>query len=330
MRAAAAASGLRIRTLRSLEDPALAAVRWDELLGSGTDSVFLTSSFQRLWWQAKGEGEPIIVLAERAGEVLALAPLFAARGILLVIGSGNADSLDFVGRPDEQTLIAMLEAAREQVPRFSGIELYHLPACSPTCELLPAVAERLGLELHSEDEDGAPYADLVDEELLTRLTARRSVRKEEARMRRAASLEIRAAEAGESEQLVEVFMRQHGARWREAGQGSFDRPGSRELVHAVVKEGLQEGWVRLTVLEWDGAPAAIDIGLLRGETQMSWLVSRDPAIREHSPGRVLRAHVIRAAFEAGVRRFDFGLGEEEHKLRDASGVGGLANWFMYA
>ena len=313
MRAAAPASGLRIRTLRSLEDPALAAVRWDELLGSGTDSVFLTSSFQRLWWQAKGEGEPIIVLAERAGEVLALAPLFAARGILLVIGSGNADSLDFVGRP-----------------RFSGIELYHLPACSPTCELLPAVAERLGLELHSEDEDGAPYADLADEELLTRLTARRSVRKEEARMRRAASLEIRAAEAGESEQLVEVFMRQHGARWREAGQGSFDRPGSRELVHAVVKEGLQEGWVRLTVLEWDGAPAAIDIGLLRGETQMSWLVSRDPAIREHSPGRVLRAHVIRAAFEAGVRRFDFGLGEEEHKLRDASGVGGLANWFMYA
>jgi CelD/BcsL family acetyltransferase involved in cellulose biosynthesis len=149
-------------------------------------------------------------------------------------------------------------------------------------------------------------------------------------MRRDAKLEVRAAGAAESAELVETFLRQHGARWREAGEETFDRPGSRELVRAVVEEGVRDGWVRLTVLEWDGAPAAIDISLLAGGTQMSWLASRDPAIRDYSPGRVLQAHVVRGAIADGRRRYDFGLGEEEYKLRDASGVTGISNWFMYA
>ena len=93
--------------------------------------------------------------------------------------------------------------------------------------------------------------------------------------------------------------------------------------------GHRDGWARLTVLEWQGQAAALDISVIRGATQLTWLVSRDPSIREHSPGRVLRAHVIREALEAGIRRFDFGLGEEDYKLRDASGVTRLANWFLY-
>jgi CelD/BcsL family acetyltransferase involved in cellulose biosynthesis len=329
VRAAPAAAGLQIRTLTSFDHPDVAAARWDGLLDTGTDSVFLTHAWQRLWWQAKGERALTIVLAELGGEPLAIAPLFAASGSLLLVGSGNADSLDFVGRPDEHTLASMLQDAREAMPEFSGIELYHVPQGSPTGELLPGVARRLGLELHSEREDGAPYADLTDEATVTQLTSRRSVRKEEARMRRAAKLDVRRAGAGEADDLVELFLRQHGARWRAAGQDSFNRPGSRELVHAVVEEGLRDGWVCVTVLEWDGAPAALDIGLIHGSTQMSWLVSRDPSIGDYSPGRVLRAHVVRGAIEAGMRRLDFGLGEEDYKLRDASGVAGLANWFMY-
>jgi CelD/BcsL family acetyltransferase involved in cellulose biosynthesis len=314
----------------SFEDPALGAGRWEGLLAASMDPVFLRLPWQRLWWQVKGEGDPILVLAERGEELLAVAPLFAASGILMLVGSGNADSLDFLGRPDGPTLVAVLQAARDAVPQFSGIELYHLPESSPTCALLPGVATALGLGLHSEPVDGAPYADLNDEQIVEQLTSRRSVRKEEARMRRAANLHVREATAGESEELIEIFLRQHGARWREAGHETFNRPGSRELVRAVVEEGLRDGWVSLTVLEWSGAPVAIDISLLGEETQMNWLVSSDPAIRDYSPGRVLQAHVIRAAVAAGKRRYDFGLGEEKYKLRNASGVTMISNWFMYS
>jgi len=325
----AADPGVRIRTCTSLDDPALAAAQWDGLVAQGTDVVFLTRAWQLLWWGAVAKAPALTVLAERAGRPFAIAPLYAAEGTLLLAGSGNADYLDFIGRPDEDTLVAMLQTAREQVHGFSGIELYHLPANSPTCAMLPDVAKRLGLELECEDEIGAPYADLTDAELVARLTSRRSARKEEARMRRAAPLAVRTAGSAELDGLIDVFFRQHAARWEAAGQVSFDSPRSRQIVRDVVHRGFREGWAQITVLEWRGEPAALDIGLIRGATQMSWLVSRDPAIEDFSPGRVLGAHVARGAVQRGMRRLDFGLGEEEHKLRQASGIARVTSWAMY-
>jgi CelD/BcsL family acetyltransferase involved in cellulose biosynthesis len=326
----AAATGVQIRVLDDLDTPALDGQRWNALLAAGpTDVVFLTHEWQCLWWQARGDERLAVVLAERDGEQLALAPLFAVEGSISLVGSGGSDYLDFIGGPDEALLAAMLGAARDAAPGFSAIELYHVPVESPTTALLPGVAARLGLELHREEAPGAPYADLADAALVERLTARRSVRKEEARMRRAGSLRVREAAAEELEPLVELFLEQHAARWRPAGEESFERRGSREFVHAVARAGHRGGWARLTLLEWRGQPAAIDISLTRGATQLSWLVSRDPAIRDHSPGRVLGAHVVREAVRAGKRRFDFGLGEEDYKLRDVSGVTRLANWFLY-
>jgi CelD/BcsL family acetyltransferase involved in cellulose biosynthesis len=327
---AAAATGLRVSVLEDFDAPALDARRWNGLLArSATDVVFLTAEWQRLWWQAFADEQLLIVLAERDGEAVALAPVFAVEGSVSLVGSGNSDYLDFIGPPDEAVLAAMLEAARDAADDFSGIELYHLPLDSPTTAMLPGLAARLGLELHSEDAPGGPYAELADAELAERLTARRSARKEEARMRRSGELNVRAAESAELDALVDLFFEQHGERWQAAGERSFDRRGSREFVRSVVHAGHGEGWVRLTVLEWKGQPAALDISAIRGATQLTWLVSRDPSIREYSPGRVLRAHVIREARAAGIRRFDFGLGEEDYKLRDASGVTRLANWFLY-
>jgi len=320
----------RITVLEDLGAPELGAARWDALLAQGpTDVAFLTHEWQRLWWQARGDELLTVVLAERDSELIAIAPLFAVQGGVSLVGSGGSDYLDFIGRPDEATLAAMLAAAREAAPGFASIELYHVPASSPTTAMLPGVAERLGLELEREEAPGAPYADLGDAELVERLTARRSVRKEEARMRRAGELCVREARAEELERVVGLFFAQHAERWRPAGEASFNRVGARELVRTAVLAGHSAGWARVTLLEWEGRIAAIDISLIRGTTQLTWLVSRDASIREHSPGRVLRAQVIAAAVQAGMRRFDFGLGEEDYKLRDASGVVELANWFLY-
>jgi CelD/BcsL family acetyltransferase involved in cellulose biosynthesis len=326
----AAVAGVQVQVLDDFDASRLDRRAWNGLLATGpTDVVFLTNEWQRLWWKLRGDERLVLVIAERNGRALALAPLFAVEGSLSLVGSGGSDYLDFIGRPDECLLAAMLDAARDAAPDFSGIELYHVPVDSPTTALLPGVAARLGLELHREEVAGAPYAELADAELVERLTARRSVRKEEARMRRAGAARVRQAQADELEPLVELFFEQHAARWRPAGEESFELRGAREFVHAVAAAGHRGGWSRLTLLEWGGRPAAIDISLLRGSTQLSWLVSRDPTIREHSPGRVLRAHVVLEALRAGRHRFDFGLGEEDYKLRDASGVTRLANWFLY-
>jgi CelD/BcsL family acetyltransferase involved in cellulose biosynthesis len=318
-----------IRTLRSFDDPALSPARWDRLASQRSGGVFLTHAWQRLWWSAMAEGPLLIVLAERAGEPFALAPLYAAAGTLMLVGSGSADYLDFTGRPDEQTLTSLLVAARDALPDFSGIKLYHLPKDSATCALLPGVAERLGLELYCEPEVGAPYADLTDPDTVRYATDRRKLRKEEARMRRVGALVARAVSSAEAGKMLEVFLAQHRSRWQELSEESFERPGSRELVRNVLDGGLRDGWARMTVLEWSGRPVAFDISLISGTTQLSWLVSRDHSIREHSPGTVLAGHVARNAVAAGMRRLDLGLGEEDYKLRGASGVTQIANWFMY-
>lgn len=326
----AGATELSLRVLEDFDAPAIDPRAWDELLAqSATDAPFLTHEWQRLWWGHFGDERLAIVLAEREGRVAAIAPLFAVEGSISLVGSGNSDFLDFIGRPDEAALAAMLGAARDAVDGFSGIELYHLPLDSPTTAMLPGVAARLDLELYREEAPGAPYALLEDAELFERLTARRSVRKEEARMGRAGELRARAAGADELDQLLELFLAQHGERWRAAGEESFGRRGSREFLRAVVAAGQRGGWARLTALEWRGEVAAIDISIIRGSSQLTWLVSRDPAIRDYSPGRVLSARVVREARDAGIRRFDFGLGEEDYKLRDTSGVRSLANWFLY-
>ena len=325
------ASTVSVPDVRLLDDfAAIGSARWDALLATGpTDAPFLTHAWQRLWWTAFGDEQLLIACVERDGSPVAIAPLFAVEGSVSLVGSGNSDFLDFVGPADLQALAAMLRAACGAAHGFSGIELYHLPAGSPTTRLLPGVAARLGLQLEREEAPGAPYADLTNLDLLESLTARRSTRKEEARMRRAGELCVRVAAPEELEALVELFLAQHAARWVPAGQRSFDRRGSREFVRAAVATGGREGWARVTLLEWEHRPVAIDISLIRSATQLSWLVSRDPSIQEHSPGRVLRAHVVRQAAEAGVRRFEFGLGEEDYKLRDASGVTRLNNWFLY-
>jgi CelD/BcsL family acetyltransferase involved in cellulose biosynthesis len=83
------------------------------------------------------------------------------------------------------------------------------------------------------------------------------------------------------------------------------------------------------MLEWKGQPAAFNIALVRGSRHLTYLVSRDPAIRGRSPGKLLDAYVIKQALDAGARCFDFGLGDEDYKLHHASGVAEVANWSLY-
>src|SRR5262249_14048354 len=67
------------RVLHGFDDTSFGAVQWQELLQQGpTDEVFLTWQWQRAWWESLGKGKLLLVLAERDGKPVALAPLYAA------------------------------------------------------------------------------------------------------------------------------------------------------------------------------------------------------------------------------------------------------------
>ena len=314
-----------VRVLADFAELGAAADAWDGLLSHATNAVFLTLDWQREWWRAFGEERLLLVIAERAGAVRAIAPLFAVDEMLFLVGSDGSDYLDFIGELDEMTLAAMLEAARQELSGFVGVGLYHIPLRSPTTTLLPGVAKLMGLKLFREGGMSAPYADLRDPRTVQQLLARRSVRKAEARMQRQAPLRIRTAEGHQLDEWLELFFEQYAARWQAAG---ID-PNARSFYRAIVHRGHAAGWLSFSMLEWRDAPAAFDMSLVRAARSLSYLSSLDPSIREHSPGRILQRYVVKAAVDAGVAIYDFGLGDEEYKLRDASGVDEVGNWFLY-
>lgn len=330
MPSTAAGSGLRVAVREDFADPALEADRWDALLSaSATDAVFLTHAWQREWWRAFGRERLALVTAQRGAHTCAIAPMFVLEDMLFLVGSGGSDYLDFIGELDEPMLAAMLDAARSTLGDFAGIGLYHVPLNSPTTALLAGVAARLGLELHREGGMTGPHLDLDDGEAVMHVLRRASLRKQEARMLRAGPLQVRTAASEDLDQWLELFFDQHASRWRQAGEESFERDGSRAFCRAIVHTGHHAGWLQFTALEWRGAPVAFDISLIRGDCHLSYLVSRDPSISEYSPGRLLHAHVVAAALQAGARRYDFGLGDEQYKLRLASGFTEVGNWFLY-
>jgi CelD/BcsL family acetyltransferase involved in cellulose biosynthesis len=329
MSSVAAGARLKIRVLEDFDDAALDPARWDRLLASATDVVFLTLDWQREWWRAFGseDAQLLLVLAERDGEPCAIAPMFAAKDMLFLVGSQGSDYLDFIGQLDEPLLTALLDAARRMLGDFAGIGLYQVPRRSRTTSLLPRVAERLGLELYCEGEGSAPFADLTDQHRVARLVARRGVRKAEARMRRAGPLVVRTAATSELDQWLELCFAQHASVW--STREDWQPAEARSFCRAITHVGHAGGWLRFTMLEWQGRPAAFDITLVHGDRHLSYLGSRDTSIDRYSPGAVLQAHVVKAALQAGARRWDFGLGAEPYKLRDASGVVEVANWFLY-
>jgi CelD/BcsL family acetyltransferase involved in cellulose biosynthesis len=315
-----------VRVLHGFDQLGAAADAWNGLLSRSTDVVFLTLEWQREWWRAFGDEQLLLVVAERDGEPQAIAPLFAAKEMLFLVGSDGSDYLDFIGALDEATLATMLDAARGELAECVGVGLYHIPLRSPTTSLLPGVAERMGLKLFREGGMRAPYAELDDPLRVKELIASRNLRKAEARMQRAGPLRFATAAADELDEWLELLFEQYGARWGDAD--SVDA-NARSFYRAIVHRGHREGWLSFSMLEWSGAPVAFDISLIRGGRHLSYMSSRDPSISAHSPGRILQRYVVKAAVDAGARVFDYGLGEEEYKLRDASGVDEVANWFLY-
>src|SRR5437870_12277193 len=126
------------RMLQGFDDPSFQSGDWQVLLEqSATDEVFLTWHWQRSWWESYGDGQLLLMLAERDGKSVALAPLYAKSGMIFFVGSNAADYLDFLGDcSDPEVLVALLQAARDRVSDFVGFRFYKVLGNSPTAARL--------------------------------------------------------------------------------------------------------------------------------------------------------------------------------------------------
>jgi CelD/BcsL family acetyltransferase involved in cellulose biosynthesis len=323
------------RVLHGFDDTSFGAIQWQALLQqSPTDEVFLTWQWQRAWWESLGKGRLLLVLVERDGKPVALAPFYTASQMIFFLGSNAADYLDFIGNiSDPEVLDALLETARDYVSDFLGFHFYKVLESSPTAGLLQEAAPRLGLTCVEKKTWPAPGLDLASSpEVGKAAAAKESLLRHERYFRCQGSLNVRHLSDGEAiRPYLAEFFQQHISRWANTPYPSkFLDPAWRGFYETLTRTAINTEWLRFTRIEWEDRAIALHYGFCYGGSYLWYTPAFAIELARRSPGEVLLRHLLLAAMGEGAAVFDFGLGDESFKRRFATGVRLVRSWGLYS
>jgi CelD/BcsL family acetyltransferase involved in cellulose biosynthesis len=325
----AIAQAVEARVVEGFE--ALMPLMWMRLLAAGdTNEVFLTPEWQNAWWQTFGRGRLLLIVAERHGEPVAIAPLFADSGMVFFVGSGGSDYLDFVGDIGEpEVLDAILLTAQRCVRDFVGFRFYLVPDQSRTGELLQRAAARLQLRCYDEGELAAPL--LSFREIKESPADKKSLRRHERALRRDGRLTIE--HTSDIETIIghlDEFFQQHIERWQTTGSPSlFLDEQQKDFYRRTAQAGSEAGWLRFTRVLWNERPVAFHFGFSYRGKFLWYKPTFAIDLAKRSPGEVLLRNLLLAATAENCDRFDFGLGDEAFKRRFANQMNYVRTWGLY-
>ena len=292
---------------------------------------FLTPDWCGAWARHYGdEHAPFVpVLRDPAGALRGLLPLALPRSghprVCRIAGANLGDRFHPVCEPEVEAEVAAAagEALADAPEPWSVVSLDHVQVDTPWVE---ALGDATGRRLSSRSRIAAPLPliDIATHEswdayLATRSSnfrqqvrrfARRAAREAEVRLRRTES-------AGDLDADMSTFFTLHDKRLGERGGSSLSAERARSFHLDFARAALEQGWLRLWILELNGSPAAAWYGWRLGERYSYYNSGFDPVFAALSPGLVLISAVIESAFEEGASEFDFLLGEESYKYRFA-------------
>ncbi len=327
-------STVNARVLGGFDDPRIDAALWQSVLRQGdTDVIFMTWQWLSAWWETIGIGDLVLVAAERDGQIIAIAPLYAREGMLFFVGTGSADYHDFVGDiSDSDVLDALLATARAATPDFVGFKFHLVSERSRTGQLLMAAAKRLDLLGMLRKEDVSVAVDLTAQADAIGATLNRSMLKRENYFRQAGPLLIhRETDAAVIKARFAEFRSHYDARWHAKGlPGDLAQPEQVEFYQRFLDRAAQTGWIRYLQIDWQGRFLAAELAWhYRGiHFSAPWCFAI--AAARHSPGHVLLRQSLLAALEAGLHTYDLGLGEQEYKFRLPAQRIVCSTWGLYA
>ncbi|MGH2521672.1 MAG: GNAT family N-acetyltransferase [Anaerolineales bacterium] len=315
---------------------------WNALLERSVTRVpFLRAEYQRAWWQHRGGGEwpqPDLLLAvarSESGELIGIAPLFAAknrdnRPALLLVGSIEiSDYLDFVvTRAQADAFCAALldRLAAPDVPEWEVLDLYNLPASSPTRAALGRAAAR-GWPASEKVLEPVPQIALTDD--WETYLATMVEKKERQEIRR----KLRRAEGGEERVTwhivdptrdigaeTEAFLRMMALNEDKA---RFLTSEMRAQFVDTIRAAFENGWLHLSFLEVDGQRAAAYLSFDFGNRLYVYNSALDPRFNALSAGWVLLGYLLKWAIENKRAAIDFLRGDEDYKYRFGAVAGAI-------
>jgi CelD/BcsL family acetyltransferase involved in cellulose biosynthesis len=306
-----------VAPLRALPPIGLDEAREDwQRLADDAGTPFATWEWAAAWARHYGAGrEQLVVPVQQDGRTVALVPLYLHSRrplrVLRFIGNGPADETGPIGSPEHAG--AALEAALASLGRrWDVVWGDHLPESGG--------AAALGRVLKVEPSPSLELPDGGFEEFLKERSKnfREQVRRRERKLAKAHPLEYRLVEdPSELAGALETLFALHDARWGEDASSAFD--ATRRAFHLdFAATALERGWLRLWLLELDGAPAAAWYGFRYAGAEWYYQSGRDPRFESENVGFVLLSHTVRAASDDGLRVYRLLRGGEDYKSRFAT------------
>jgi CelD/BcsL family acetyltransferase involved in cellulose biosynthesis len=317
-----------------LEGPAAVGPIYDEWdrLAVDRGRPFGAPAWMLAWWsrlRPRGAAFRVVAVADDAGRLVGVVPLFAAGRRYAVLGDGvtSVEPLAAAGR-EATVAAAAVEALAGLVPRPSSIRL-EVQDDSPDWPALlgrgwPATGGSRRLSIGAAVVPRIRLDTGFDAWLVARSKGfrRETLRKLRRLEEDGGSFRFATGETLEAD--VEVLLRLHGARQDGAVPGGM-RDALVEAGHALVDAGR----FRLVLLEVEGRSAAAQLLLTAGDRASGWIGGFDVAFGRYSPSIQCILHVLRDMDERGERTLVLGPGDQDYKRRFATEDGGLRSCVVF-
>jgi len=290
--------------------------------------AFVTPEWFRCWSRHRPDSAtPLVAAARRAdGSLGGVLPLIfdAARRprAIRFAGAAHGDRFLPAARPEDEVEVA---AAAMSALRQAGygrymLALNHVDADADWWREM-ASATRPAAAITEQQRSQMAYLELGAFDDWEAYLASRSrnfrqqVRRFDRALRRQHEVQVRdSTEATLAADISRVF-ELHLRRWRLHGDSSLAKPQTRSFLRSFAEDAQRRGWLRLRLLEVDGAPVAGFFGWRVGGSYAFYQSGFDPDWAKRKVGFVLLAATVRSALEEGAEEFDMLLGEEEYKTR---------------
>jgi CelD/BcsL family acetyltransferase involved in cellulose biosynthesis len=293
-------------------EPAEIARAWSALASSRQPpSIFLTPEWIAVA-RAHERTEPITLAIGDRG-VAALAR--EADGTVTFAGGELTDEQDVITRLGDETEVAAAVArwvASQQPPR---VRLEYVPEERPTLDAFSVALTDAGYRVARARQVVSPVLDLPDSyDAYVRSLGkkeRHELRRKVRRLESAGRAVFRFATDAERATVIDRFFALH--RLSRGEKAGFMTPGVERFFRDVADALAPLDRLRLGVLSFDGADAAVLFGFALGRTIALYNAAYDPGLASLSVGIVSHAWAIRGAIANGFEHYDLLRGDEPYK-----------------
>ena len=292
---------------------------WESVLrDSPENTLFLTSQWQKVWWDTFGDGHTMCGFTyPESNEISAIASLAKSGDTVSFIGSEDTfDYNDFLIRPGHEVGFyqTLLDCMEEQ--KFGMLRLVSLRETSPTLQILPDLARKHGYTVEVKEEDvtsGIGLPSTWDEYLsLLNKKDRHELRRKIRRMDSQTDWKwYSLSEPTEVNERLGEFIKL--MRQSRVDKDEFMTPERERFFYNITQRMSELGLLQLYFLHMDGVTVATSLCFDYGGSRLLYNSGYDPEYAYYSVGLLLNAMCLKDAIEQGLTYFDFLRGPEPYK-----------------